>query len=131
MKSVWMIVVLLLCTGWAGAQHSEDDQERDHEEQDRRYYERYLERTKQTDDEPGAARDRESFVARADELIRDRNHRVATTERYRVQTDDPRLDVQAVAAHPSARSASLRRTAELMGSRGEARSDPTAGPRPG
>lgn len=97
MRPIWMILLLAAWAGWAGAQQSADEQERDHERQDRRYYERYLDRTQQAGDDPRDVRDREAFVARADELIRDRNHRVAQTEHYRVQTDDPRLDTQAIA----------------------------------
>ncbi len=82
-----------LFVGHRVAAQESDEQTRDHEERDRRYYER----------EPAnAPADREAetaaFLARADELIRDRNYRSFAGAHYRIQTDDPRVDVQAVAA---------------------------------
>jgi hypothetical protein len=40
---------------------------------------------------------RQEFLARADELVRDRNYQVSVTDHYEVKTDDPRVDPQAVA----------------------------------
>jgi len=78
----------------AGAQYDEDDQTRDHEEADQLYLERYRQEEPEAEpeDETEAAA---AFLARAERLIRDRNYRAASSERYRVQTDDPRLDARA------------------------------------
>jgi hypothetical protein len=40
---------------------------------------------------------RQEFLARADDLVRDRNYQVSVTDHYEVKTDDPRVDPQAVA----------------------------------
>ena len=40
---------------------------------------------------------RNAFLEVADKLIRDRDYRAANSERYRVQTDDPRINPKAVA----------------------------------
>jgi hypothetical protein len=77
----------MLLTGLSGAQYQED-QTRDHEDQDSRYFERYAE-------EPEAEPSLDAFLERAEQLIRDRNYRAAASEHYRVQSDDPRLDADA------------------------------------
>lgn len=40
---------------------------------------------------------RQEFLARADDLVRDRNYQVSVTDHYEVKTDDPRVDPRAVA----------------------------------
>jgi hypothetical protein len=79
----------------------EDDTLDDQERQDRQYLERYKRQPQEDqppsedlDGEPNAA----AFIALADELIRDKSYRSFSSERYRVQTDDPRLDPKAAAA---------------------------------
>jgi hypothetical protein len=79
------------------AQYDEDDQTRDHEDVDGSYLERYRQQEEETP-EANAEEDVEAFLARAERLIRDRNYRSASSERYRVQTDDPRLDTRAAVA---------------------------------
>ena len=68
----------------------EEAAERDHEREDQRY----LERQRQAD-KPHAALDpaqaRKAFFERADALVRDKNFNAATSERFVVRTDDPRL----------------------------------------
>lgn len=102
-------IVLLVATAMlapaAAATAADDDRLGDHEQEDRRYYERRAQQPAAAA-EPAtpeaSAGDREAetaaFLARADELIRDRNYRSEAGERYRVQTDDPRVDVRAVVA---------------------------------
>jgi len=86
-----------------------DDQTEEIRERDKRYYEQQLEREKQQKEkeaetptpEPAAdPRDAEieAFLADADRIVRDRNYTSETTEHYRVQTDDPRLNPVAAAA---------------------------------
>jgi len=70
-------------------------------EEHRRRDEQYLERHRAPEDapkgtDPAAAAER--FLAAADKLIRDKNHRSIESERYRIQTDDPRLDLGAVSS---------------------------------
>jgi hypothetical protein len=104
MSRVAWILALSLLAGPPAAQYEDDEQTADHEEQDRRYYERYLEQ-QETQEEPRAdeevpadPRDEvQAFLAQADELIRDRNYNGARSEHYRVQTDDPRVNPQAAA----------------------------------
>ncbi len=95
MKEELCAGLLILATVPAAAQYDDDEQTRDYEEMDRRYYERYTE--KETDPEVPATAEQtiEAFLARADELIRDRNYRSSQGERYRVQSDDPRVDAGA------------------------------------
>jgi hypothetical protein len=94
----WLI---LLAWPTAAALAQTDDQTRDYEEQDRRYYERHIQKKKGNEEgTPQAApRDRAAetaaFLDRADELIRDSNYRSFTGRHYRVQSDDPRVDVKA------------------------------------
>jgi hypothetical protein len=88
-------LALLLAGVAATAQPDEpDEQTLEHAEQDRRYLER-LRRQRQAAPEPAAEDGEAAFFARADELLRDRNYRAAQSERYRVQSDDPRLDAAA------------------------------------
>jgi len=89
-------LVLLALAGapWATAQYDEDEQTQDHAEQDQIYLERYAQPEEKQPDEPDDEAVREAYLARADRLIRDRNHRAKTGQRYRVQTDDPRLDTR-------------------------------------
>lgn len=98
-----LVGVAVLLAGQPAAGQEGDEQTRDHEEQDRRYYERHARSEEKKAEEPAAEpADREAetaaFLARADELIRDRNYRSFAGAHYRIQTDDPRVDVQAVAS---------------------------------
>jgi hypothetical protein len=80
----------------AGAQDPWDDQHQDYEEQDQRYLERLKQAEARQERDPEA--ERKAFVEMADELIRDQNYRSKVGEHFRVQTDDPRLDVKATSA---------------------------------
>ena len=80
------------------AQYVDDEEMEDHRRQDEEYYKRYLQK-----DEPptpeASADDAElaaAFLAKADGLIRDKNHRSRTSAHYKVQTDDPRVDLKSV-----------------------------------
>lgn len=91
-----LVAATLLAVGWpcAEAQYDEDEQTRDHADQDQIYLERHGQKEPEEqaeDEDDGLA----AFLARAERLIRDRNYRAASSEGYRVQTDDPRLDTRA------------------------------------
>jgi hypothetical protein len=89
-----VLSLLLATTAWA--QYEEDDRTDDHARQDRRYLQRYQEQTPPPDTDEDRARAEAEFFRFVDDLIRDRNYRAANSERYRVQTDDPRLDPESV-----------------------------------
>jgi hypothetical protein len=98
---VTLCLVSALLPGAAVAQ-SEDEQTKDYEEQDRRYYERYAE-TPESPPEPDPAEpavdpaaDFESFLATAESLVKNQYYRSASSDHYRVQTDDIRVDTEAV-----------------------------------
>jgi len=103
----WILAMALaLLPLTAGAQEP-DEQTKDWEEQDRRYYERMLEQQKQQDqkeeqetEEAQAESPEEQlvaeFLARAEELVKDQNYWSRSSDHYRVQTDDPNLDSKAV-----------------------------------
>jgi hypothetical protein len=91
---IWFALLALAGAPWAVAQYDEDEQTQDHAEQDRLYLERYAQPEEKEPEKPNAESLRQAYLARADELIRDRNHRAKTGQRYRVQTDDPRLDTR-------------------------------------
>ena len=59
-----------------------DEQTEDYEEQDRRYYERYLQQQEEESTEPESV-DVEAFLAQADELIRDQNYWSHNSDHYR------------------------------------------------
>ena len=87
-------IVFALIFVWpllAGAQTHED-----YEEQDRRYLERLQQAEAREERDPES--ERKAFVEMADELIHDQNYRSKVGEHFRVQTDDPRLDVKATSA---------------------------------
>lgn len=92
------VVLLLASPAIPTRAQYEDDRLDDHEQQDRLYLERYQKRAEEraqpaeTDDAVLA----EAFIARAEELIRDKNYRSFTADRIRAQTDDPRVDPKAV-----------------------------------
>jgi len=92
-------MVLAVLPVAVGAQEP-DEQTQDYEDQDRRYYERYLEQQKQATQPKEEAPPREEvvseFLARAEELVKDQNYWSRSSDRYRVQTDDPNLDSKAV-----------------------------------
>jgi hypothetical protein len=98
-----LVAALALLVAGAGAQEP-DEQTRDWEEQDRRYYERMLEQQKQAEEQEeeeekeGTPEERfvAEFLARAEELVKDQNYWSRSSDRYRVQTDDPNLDSKAV-----------------------------------
>jgi hypothetical protein len=90
-------LVAALASPWAAAQYDEDAQTRDHEEQDRLYRERHAKPDQPpppAENSADAEDQRDAYLSRADELIRDRNYRAGNSARYRVQTDDPRLDTR-------------------------------------
>ena len=92
--------LLLACASLPVAAQYEDDILDDQEQQDQRYLERYRQQEQET--EPQVETDDSSraevFIALADDLIHDKNYRSFTTDRFRVQTDDPRVDPKAVAS---------------------------------
>jgi hypothetical protein len=88
-SAVPLICLLLACS--AGAQYQQQDQTRDHEYLDERYQQRRAEN-------PRKYESPDEFIEQADQLIRDRNYRSESSERYRVQSDDPRLDAGAAVA---------------------------------
>lgn len=94
----WIAIVALapaVALSPAAAQY-EDEQTRELEQQDRRYYERYRAAEESARDE--ADEDQlAAYLQMADELIRDRHYRSDTTENFKVQSDDPRLDVEEAA----------------------------------
>ena len=97
MKKPLLVVGLLVVACLPVAAQHEDDATRDYEEQDRRYLER-LKNSRPPEIERGPIEDpSEAFLELAEKLVRDRNYSSARTERYFVQSDDPRLDAQATA----------------------------------
>jgi len=103
MRIVVWIVALLLSIGPLAAQYDDDEQTRDYEERDRRYYEQQLEQEENEPTEPDvdeAAQPTpedqlQAFLAQAEVLIRDRHYNGISSAYYRVQTDDPRVNPQA------------------------------------
>jgi hypothetical protein len=98
----FLVVAALGAAGPATAQDPGDEQTRDHEREDSRYLERLgkTETPKPATDTPQPAAPgsrREAFLAQAERLIRDRNFKSATSEHYRVETDDPNADARAAA----------------------------------
>ena len=101
--AVALAVALALAANSAIASDQRDED--DHADQDRRYQER-LQRTRESGPPPPVAATPEEaraeivarFVEFADEQIRDKNYNSASTDAYRIKTDDPRLDVRATAA---------------------------------
>jgi hypothetical protein len=99
-KTRALILIVLLATTGGGslavAQYVDDEEMEDHRRQDEEYYKRYLE---DQEEDPMAADEAamaEAFLAKADELIRDKNYRSRYGKRYQVQTDDPRVDLESV-----------------------------------
>ena len=91
--------VLVACACLPLAAQYEDDTLDDHAQQDQRYLERYKQQEQEPEPEVAPEDDSraEAFIALAEELIRDKNYRSFTADRFRVQTDDPRVDPKAVA----------------------------------
>ena len=106
MKRLRLLIALSLVSAWlagpALAQYEEDEQTDDHSRQDQRYLERYQKKETEPAVTPDPTQDRAKaeaeFLAFVDGLIRDRNYRAANSDRYRVQTDDPRVNPKAAAA---------------------------------
>jgi len=94
-----VVAAALLAPAGAGAQDP-DDQTEDHEEQDRRYHEQRMKQQERQEEEPAADATQEQraaqFLARAEELVKDKNYWGRDSDLYRVETDDPEIDTQAV-----------------------------------
>ena len=97
-RRVAVLLIAVLGTGGTVFGQS-DDQTEQWEKQDREYLERLeraqAEKDAATDEQREDAASR--FVARADQLVKDRNYRWRETGYHEVRTDDPRVDVDAVA----------------------------------
>jgi len=87
------LAVLLALAFPVAAQDPEDDALEEQRRQDERYHRRYAE-AEPTPAPDDAARE---ALARATELVRDANHRALRTATVRLDTDDPRIDLPAVA----------------------------------
>ena len=95
-RRIAALVLALAAVVLPVAAQDKDDEEL---EEQRRRDEKYLERRNAPPDAAApadAAAAARQFVERADRLIRDKNYRSAEGPRYRIQTDDPRLDLAAV-----------------------------------
>jgi len=92
-----LALLALVLPSLALAQYTDDEDLEDQKRRDEEYLKRYT-KPKDAAPDPAAteAEIRERFLAAADELIRDKNYRSTQSARYRIQTDDPRLDVDAV-----------------------------------
>jgi hypothetical protein len=74
-----------------------DDQTKEIQERDRRYYERQAQAAEPAaDPAQEEAEIRRRFLQEADAIVRDRNYSGRAGAHYRVQTDDPRLRAQVV-----------------------------------
>lgn len=97
MKSLIPVLAVLIGAAGPALAQETDDQTGDYEEQDRRYYERFVQpegqEKKEVPADPVAQAD--EYLAQADKLIRDPNYRSAAGDRYRVQTDDPDVNPKA------------------------------------
>ena len=97
MRPAIFVFVIALGLVPVAAQH--DDQTDDYEQQDDKYYQQYLEQqeeTKRPDPPPETdGPNTEAFIALAEELVRDKNYWSRSSDRYRIQTDDPDLDSKA------------------------------------
>lgn len=96
----WILLLLALpvlaFAPSAVAQQEEDEKLEDYAEQDRKYLERYQKKEGQGEALSPEEAEAEMF-ARVEALIRDRNYAAASSDTARVQTDDPRVDPEAVA----------------------------------
>ena len=93
-----LLSACLLPSSWA--QYEEDDQTADYANRDRQYQQRRAEK-KPAPINPDSGRVEtasEAFLAKAESLVKDKNYRAASSERYRVQSDDPRVDAKAAVA---------------------------------
>jgi len=93
------IFILVVALGLVPVAAQHDDQTDDYERQDDKYYQQYLEQqeeTKRPDPPPETdGPNTEAFIALAEELVRDKNYWSRSSDRYRIQTDDPDLDSKA------------------------------------
>ena len=87
-----MLAALALIAPALGQTQS-DDQTREIQERDRRYYERQAAQVEaaQVDRAVEAEKERLAMIQQADSIIRDRNYSGKASRHYKVQTDDPRL----------------------------------------
>jgi hypothetical protein len=94
MSRTLLLVALVAAALSPAAAQYEDEQTEDWAEQDRLYQERYLKKDQPAEPDPAQTHEEAeaAFLARVEELIKDRNYRAASSDHYRVQTDDPRLD---------------------------------------
>lgn len=101
-RLVAVVAVLASAVAIAPPVAAQSDDE-DRAARDRRYMERMRATREAAETDPNAAREArrdevvEAFLARADELIRDKNYRSGSTGAYLVKSDDPRLDARAAA----------------------------------
>ncbi len=78
------------------AQQTIDEQTKDYEAEDARYYQRVRKAEEQEAREKARGTPeqmREAYLEKADALIRDRSYRSEPGVHYRIQTDDPRVDL--------------------------------------
>jgi hypothetical protein len=97
LKRAAVVLLLAALAGLPVAAQHEDEGTRDYEEQDRRYLERMKQAGQQARPDDPIPDPTEEFLELAEKLARDKNYRSAETARYRVQSDDPRLDADATA----------------------------------
>jgi hypothetical protein len=97
LKRSAVVLLLLALAGLPIAAQYEDEGTEDYEEQDRRYLERMKHAKQQAPPESPIEDPSEEFLQLAEKLVRDKNYDSAETARYRVQSDDPRLDADATA----------------------------------
>ncbi len=87
---IWLILTPAI------AQQTIDDQTKDYEAEDARYYRRVRQAAEQEarEEERGTPEQmREAYLEKADALVRDRSYRSDSGPHYRIQTDDPRVDL--------------------------------------
>jgi hypothetical protein len=88
---ICLLLSLLFCSG-SMVRAQQDQQTDDHAARDRQYLDRLLV-TEESTKEAGETFDRESFLERAETLVKDKNYRSRTDGKIRVQTDDAGLEM--------------------------------------